>query len=156
MLYLIRHAKALDRDQWLDDDRVRPLSKAGFRQAEAIARQLARKIRRAAGVGPCVLKSSPAIRCVQTLEPLATSLGLRIIKDESLFEGRSIRLPSSSSTRASGRGVLVLCAHGDNIPWLLDRLGVEWAAAGCRKGSTWVLVRDSAGRIRSSEHLAAP
>ena len=42
MLYLVRHAKAGDRTAWKGDDRLRPLSKEGRRQADSLARKLAR------------------------------------------------------------------------------------------------------------------
>ena len=42
MLYLVRHAKAGDRAAWKGDDRLRPLSKEGRRQADSLARLLAR------------------------------------------------------------------------------------------------------------------
>jgi 8-oxo-(d)GTP phosphatase len=40
-IYLIRHAKAGDRDTWLDDDRLRPLSGRGHRQARLLVDLLA-------------------------------------------------------------------------------------------------------------------
>ena len=36
-VFLIRHAKAGDRDSWRDDDRLRPLSGRGHLQARVLA-----------------------------------------------------------------------------------------------------------------------
>ena len=63
-LYLVRHAKAGERRLWEDDDIDRPMSAKGWKQAELLGERLA-----ALDVG--TLLSSPYVRCVQTLEPLA-------------------------------------------------------------------------------------
>ena len=61
---LLRHASAGDRAEWQGDDVVRPLDKRGHKQALALREALlARGVRRSV--------SSPYVRCVQTVEPLA-------------------------------------------------------------------------------------
>ena len=35
-IYLVRHAKAGHRERWTDDDELRPLTKKGVQQAEAL------------------------------------------------------------------------------------------------------------------------
>ena len=78
--YLIRHAKAGDRDAWEQPDVLRPLSRSGERQAEAIADLF--------GDEPIArVHSSPAVRCVQTVHPLAVRLGLLVREEELLQEG---------------------------------------------------------------------
>ena len=73
MLYLVRHAKAGGRQEWRGDDRLRPLSKEGRRQADSLARRLAR-------LTTGDLLSSPYLRCVQTVEPLASVVGKNVAK----------------------------------------------------------------------------
>ena len=73
-LYLVRHAHAGSRSSWEGRDLHRPLSKKGRRQADAIADLLAE-----AGIER--LLSSPARRCVQTLEPLAAQSGTKLRLD---------------------------------------------------------------------------
>jgi 8-oxo-dGTP diphosphatase len=136
VIYLVRHAKAGERRVWEGDDRARPLSKLGWKQSEAIAKRLAAK-------GACSLYSSPYLRCVQTLEPLADRLGLEIHQDERLHEGAAFEpvldLLGEVSTGA------VLCSHGDIIPetiQALARRGMEvQTPPDWRKGSIWVLRR---------------
>ena len=66
-LYLVRHAKAGQRDRWDGPDHLRPLTRAGRAQAQALAAWLANEpISR--------LLSSPYVRCIQTLEPLSQKL----------------------------------------------------------------------------------
>src|SRR5207244_302489 len=67
-VFLVRHAIALGRSDWDGDDIDRPLTKRGERQAVGLVDLLKdHDIRRAC--------SSPAVRCVHTVVPLATKLG---------------------------------------------------------------------------------
>jgi phosphohistidine phosphatase SixA len=141
-LYVIRHAHAGSRSSWPGPDSTRPLSKKGKRQAAGIAEQLA-------DAGITRLVSSPAARCVQTLEPLGEQLGLTVDADGRLLEGASgkdaLGLAGELST-VNGEAAAV-CSHGDVIPELLRTLKHEsdtriddplaWP-----KGSTWVVTWD--------------
>ena len=83
-LYVVRHANAGRRSNWTGDDRTRPLSDRGERQAKGIAAVI--EERRAKGSVPRIL-ASPAIRCLQTVRPLATLAGAEVVEDARLFEG---------------------------------------------------------------------
>jgi phosphohistidine phosphatase SixA/ADP-ribose pyrophosphatase YjhB (NUDIX family) len=149
--YLIRHAKAGDRGDWIGHDRERPLSKAGRRQAKALARMLAdRPVER--------ILSSPAVRCTETVQPLAEQRGLPVETREDLFEGASLPgmlelLDDLRSTPA------VLSGHGDLIPATIEELEARGAdlgtTEGWKKGSTWVLERD-AGLIVRATYVPPP
>lgn len=140
MLYLVRHAKAGSRSGWVGDDQLRPLSNKGRRQAVHLADRLA----------PLVsgdLVSSPSLRCIETLQPLAEHraehLAGAVRADHRLAEGMGFEgalqllgeLPDGS----------VICSHGDVIPDTIDAL----QRRGCRiltepdwrKASVWVLTR---------------
>lgn len=142
MLYLVRHAKAGSRSEWVGDDRDRPLTAAGQRQAVALATRLAPLTHGA-------LVSSPYVRCMQTIEPLAASLGNTVLGDERLAEDTGFvgalallgELPDGS----------VLCSHGDVIPdtiGALERRGCVFAGTpDWRKASVWILHRDAQGTI---------
>jgi phosphohistidine phosphatase SixA len=124
-LLLIRHASAGDADQWQGDDRLRPLDSKGSRQAEALVELLAEfDLHR--------VVSSPYLRCVQTVEPLARSRELEIELDDALGADRLDDVPSVLE-RLRGQDAAV-CTHGD-LPWLGNRP--------FKKGSVWVL--DEAG-----------
>lgn len=135
-LLLIRHAKAMDREQWSGPDVDRPLTVAGVKQAMRLANHWA-----GAGIGRVL--SSPAVRCVETVRPLADALGLAIETDPSLLEGQVIALPEWI-------GVLAVCAHGDNIPMLLQGLGLPGEP--CRKGSVWEVRWRGATPVRAAYH----
>jgi len=136
-LYLMRHAKAGSRAQWRGNDRDRPLSVKGERQANGlVAAFRGRPIDR--------ILSSPAVRCVQTVEPLARDRGLPVEMVPWLFEGTDGS--TLLETIRSLPGPAVLCTHGDAIPKIVlplveDAVPVEGPMV-WKKGSTWVLDRD--------------
>jgi broad specificity phosphatase PhoE len=141
-LLLLRHVHAGDRDAWTGDDRRRPISATGLRQALALVDRYAER--------PVVgIVSSPYTRCVQSVEPLSASRGLLIEEAEELAEGapldvvdRFLRAQARRGERDGGD--VVLCSHGDVIGAVvthLGRAGAElpsptptWA-----KASTWIL-----------------
>ena len=95
-VYVIRHAEAGDRKRWAGPDEARPLSDGGRRQAEHLAELFADQ--------PFVqLVSSPFLRCVQTLEPLADARGLPIDLRDELAEGGPGSTSRSWSSRPKGR-----------------------------------------------------
>jgi 8-oxo-dGTP diphosphatase len=76
VILLVRHASAGDRYKWEGDDNLRPLDERGLRQAEELVELLA-------GYQVKQVVSSPALRCIQTLQPFALRLGLEVeIRDE--------------------------------------------------------------------------
>lgn len=148
-IYLVRHAKAGDRNAWEGDDVKRPLTKSGWRQAEGLLDQLGdRKFRR--------VLTSPYVRCVQTVEPLAKKAGLRIEKADWLAEGAGIE-PIMEFLRQPDATDAVLCTHGDVMQEMVEHLARKGVispsdASQIEKGATWALhVRD--GKIVSAEHL---
>jgi 8-oxo-(d)GTP phosphatase len=81
VILLVRHASAGDRDAWEDDDGLRPLDKRGRRQAEELVQLLS-------GYELDRILSSPAVRCVDTVEPLAHARALDIQLVGELSEAR--------------------------------------------------------------------
>ena len=113
---LLRHASAGHRADWNDDDAGRPLDARGRRQAADLV-----EILRPLGVSRVV--SSPFVRCVQTVEPLAAALGLEVELDERLKEGKGDA--AAELLREDG---VVCCTHGDIVEALVGR-GLKKAAA---------------------------
>lgn len=139
---MVRHAKAGSRSGWQEDERQRPLTAPGWDQARALAARL-----HPLAVGTLV--SSPYLRCVQSLAPLADMLATEVTTDERLAEGNDAReVLGLLAELADGS---VLCSHGDVIPEALDAL----VRRGCLvagepqwgKGSVWVLHRQASGAI---------
>lgn len=132
---LIRHAHAGTRKQWQGDDRLRPLSPKGERQAVALAKVLT-------DFAPARLASSPYVRCVQTLQPYADDHGLKVEEVDELAEGRGAE--ALTLIRASWAERVALCTHGDVIPEVLSALAHQDGLGLGRtrrtaKGSAWLL-----------------
>jgi 8-oxo-dGTP diphosphatase len=150
-LYFVRHAKAGSRSHWEEDDRARPLSKSGSKQAEALVALL----------GPHAISavwSSPYLRCVQTVEPLARARRLAVQETRHLAEGarlkgayRFIEDPELDDA--------VLCTHGDIIQELVDdlirRRIVKASHLELDKGSTWVVEVDDGSPV-GARYIPAP
>ena len=150
-VYLIRHAKAGSRSEWVEDDMSRPLSKTGWRQAHKIALKFAKR-------PPTALISSPYLRCVQTLQPLAEANALEVVVDERLTEGAAFE-PVLAMLGELPDGA-VLCSHGDVVPdtiAALQRRGCRInGAADWRKATVWKLDRNSAGDVISAKVWPPP
>ena len=137
MILLVRHGVAIARHSWSGPDDKRPLNGRGQRQAARLPDQLKRRpIDR--------ILSSPAVRCLGTIEPLAEARGLKVAKSAPLREGNGRRaLQLVLSLAAAPPAGIVLCTHGDVIDEVLAGLADEgWSLPGkllSAKGSTWVL-----------------
>jgi 8-oxo-dGTP diphosphatase len=133
--YVVRHAKAGSRSHWTGDDRIRPLNKKGFKQAERLVSVLE-------PFPISAIFSSPFLRCVQTVEPLARAHRITIKETQSLAEGHGLK----GAMQLLGDPNLdhaVLSTHGD-IVWelveeLVKRRVVKAGEGGFEKGSTWVV-----------------
>ena len=138
IVYLFRHARAGNREDWDGDDRLRPLDKRGRRQAEALVDQLAgRELR--------LILSSPYVRCVESVEPLARRRVLEVERDDALAEGAGAAAAFDLFGRSEGP--LVACVHGD--------LAFELLGAKLKKGATAVLELDGDG-LEVRERLDPP
>ena len=144
-LFLVRHAKAGERRGWNGDDRERPLSKRGHKQAKGL-------IRAFAGEPIDRLLTSPYSRCVQTLEPIAKNRGLAIEERAELEEhipiGSAVDLVKSLAGTSA-----VLCSHGDVIPGLIGILKEEGLEVNgptdTKKGSVWVIATKGTKLLRA-------
>src|ERR1700736_3040270 len=134
-IYVVRHAKAGDRAEWEGDDRLRPLTKSGHRQAEELAAWLKKEPIDA-------ILSSPFVRCLQTLEPLAEQRKLPSYARKDLRAGSGGESLLRLAKEFKGRNV-VLCTHGDLVDELLESLIakglVPRAGVQLEKGSKWIL-----------------
>jgi 8-oxo-dGTP diphosphatase len=128
-LIVLRHAKALSRDDWDGPDAARPLSPRGRKQADAIVGPL-----RSFGVRRIV--SSDAVRCVATVEPLAKALRRDIrttpLISQDAWEDGTTDARTVIGKRVRARKPAVICSHGPVLPDLLNELAL---ATGTLRGS---------------------
>jgi 8-oxo-(d)GTP phosphatase len=168
---LLRHAAAGSKSDWQGNDLARPLDPRGAAAAESIAQLLS-------CFGPCRVVTSVAERCVATVRPYAALIGAQI-ELEPLFtvsqQGRGraavdgaaadravmdrAAADRAAAIAADGRPV-VICAHRENLPLLLDA-----ACAGLRaarpedpplpKGGFWVLHSWDGKMVSAEQHHPA-
>ena len=135
-VYLIRHAKAKNRVKWKQSDQLRPLTKAGFEEAKALPALYE-------GQPFTRLLTSPYVRCVQTLEPLAQALDLPLELAEELGEGAPVGEALELMLSLAHDGPAAVCTHADVMMDAVEEL----IAAGVRldgplefkKAATWIL-----------------
>jgi 8-oxo-dGTP diphosphatase len=136
VIYLVRHAKAGERREWVGNDVERPLSNAGWKQSEALTERLMKK-------RPGELISSPYLRCIQTLEPLALALDRPVRIEDRLNEGAPFE--GALELLLEVEDGAVLCSHGDVIPETMNALirrGLELKSRpDWRKATVWILKR---------------
>ena len=135
-IHLIRHAKAKNRLTWEEPDHLRPLTKRGRREALAIAARL--------GDEPLSrLVSSPSVRCLQTLEPLALALDPPIETTDVLAEGADGESAADLLLSLAGKDPIACCTHGDVVFEVVDLVASSGVPLdGPRSApvaSTWIL-----------------
>jgi len=133
--YLVRHADTDTRKKWKKNTDRRPLSKRGKRQARDLTDHLTR-------LPISEVRSGKALRCRQTVEDLATTIGVKLNTDKALSEGA--RLKSLHLDLADLRSeTAVLSTHGDLVQAYIESLhadgvplqgGRKW-----QKASVWQL-----------------
>jgi 8-oxo-dGTP diphosphatase len=119
-LLFVRHGHAGTKEGWDGDDRLRPLDARGLRQAKHLLAVLS-------PFRPTAILSSPYLRCLQTVEPLATKRGLSVDEDEDLVPNAALKAVAlvRRVSQPGSRNRLVLCTHGEVIGDVLATLTRE-------------------------------
>ncbi len=115
-LIILRHAKALDRGDWDDQDSLRVLSEKGFLQAEQLVNHLEPfKIEE--------IYSSDFTRCVQTVTQLAQARGITIVEstqiNEEIFEEDPEKSITFTNALKQDQKDILICSHNPVIPTIL-------------------------------------
>jgi len=150
-VYMVRHARAGEKRRWGRRDSERPLDETGREQALVLAfeRRLTPLTR---------IISSERVRCLQTVEPLAAGLKMRVEIDPRLNLDAGTDDALELLRELAGEAV-VISSHREVIGALMRRLAsqdiersgpLRWSMA-----STWTL-QLSGGRVRSAEYQPPP
>jgi 8-oxo-dGTP diphosphatase len=146
-ILLVRHAVAMRRRDWSKPDLVRPLTPRGYAQAEALVDLLS-------PFGVDRILSSPFVRCIETVSPLAAKLALPVEEVASLGEGQGASaapLIEKLDARAP-----VISTHGDVLPELFFALApdaeIDEDDFPCAKGSVWMISDDR----RTARYIPPP
>jgi 8-oxo-(d)GTP phosphatase len=148
---ILRHADALEKRDWQDDDLLRPLDEEGRAQAQRLDDVLT-------CYGPTRVISSATARCLETVLPYASRTGSEVRTDWAVTVGAS-KAPGDRIAEFLADGVPVLiCTHGELVPELVSRACEELGASPPEdprlpKCGFWVFqVAD--GALASTEHHA--
>lgn len=126
---LIPHLDAGDRTRWTGVQNARPLTELGRAQAAAVCGAIA-------DAGPVdALYSSPAVRCTQSLDPLAERFRLTVqampeLIEKMFGEDRDVLAARGYAALQTIREAhpdarLAACSHGDLIPAVARHLAAE-------------------------------
>lgn len=161
-----RHARAGDRKLWSGPDATRPLDEPGRSRALRLATILS-------VFAPSQLISATPVRCRETLEPLATTLGKTVVIDQRWDDAtwrRAARPAARAIAEVANSPVnTVVCSQGDTIPGVLAELAHDRATKSARasvrrssnsdnvprskKGSFWVLSFNE-GELVAADYVA--
>ncbi len=118
-LVLLRHAKAVKRTEWDGDDGDRPLDVYGQTQAKRLLPTFL-------PFAISEIHSSDAIRCMETIEPMARALDLKTVVAADLSEYRheshkEAAVDYAQALMESGNSTII-CSHNPILPKLLKKL----------------------------------
>ena len=126
-LVILRHGKAVARDDWHGKDARRPLQQRGKEQAKAVVGALS-----AFGVRKIV--SSTAERCVKTVAPLAKSLGRRVVETDLIaqdaWEAGTADVGEVVRRRVRSGKPALLCSHRPVLPAIVRELALATGTTG--------------------------
>ncbi len=155
-LILLRHGKALSPNEWSGDDGDRPLDSLGQRQAKRLlSSYLPYQVEE--------IHSSDAMRCIETVEPLARALKINIVISEELGEYRHFSNKDSAFEYAqdvieNGNATLI-CSHNPILPMVVRKLigkkTFKELDARLNPGEAWIL-HHREGEVIAIDWMPAP
>jgi phosphohistidine phosphatase len=118
-LFFLRHGKALSRDEWREDDGLRPLTPQGEREVRAVGARLADM-----GQRPESIVSSPLARARRTAELVAEALGMTgaVVLDERLAPGFDRAALSGVVADRGPAGSLMVVGHEPDFSAVIGEL----------------------------------
>lgn len=153
VVVLVRHARAGKRSQWDGDDDLRPLERAGHKQAQALAESIAY-------FAPQRVLTAEPVRCRQTVQPLASSLGLDVETEPAFSDLNYVNAPLATEAALLGLAkpgqVSVVCSQGTTIPGLLAHLTPFVDNVDTKKAEWWVLSFVDGVAVAADRYAAPP
>jgi 8-oxo-dGTP diphosphatase len=134
MPLLVRHAWAGDSALWVGDDRARPLDEDGVKRAAELVELMRER-------GVTRVLTSPYLRCVQTVEPLARALNLPLEYRHELGDDSTVA-EALPLLRELSREPAVFCVHGELVEQLLGEELAKGEVAAVEVTGDGVVVRE--------------
>ena len=141
-LILLRHGKALARSEWPGDDDDRPLDSLGQNQA-------VRMLSVFQSYNLAEIHTSDAIRCYDTVAPMAKSLNLKLVVSgnlsESTFKKDKEKVFDYAKELVKNEKSTLLCSHNPILPKLLNKISkkneLEADVEKLQPADAWILHR---------------
>jgi 8-oxo-dGTP diphosphatase len=139
-LIMLRHGKALAREEWLGGDEDRPLDQRGSLQAKRMI-----SIYQAFNIEKVI--TSDAIRCYDTVEPLTKALDLKLkvekdISEQSWKRDKELAIEFAKEIIKDERTILV-CSHNPVLPRMLEKLtkkiDFDYPDNKLQPGEAWII-----------------
>ncbi len=155
-LILLRHGKAIAREEWEGDDGDRPLAQLGQQQAK---RMLATYL----PYGINEIHTSDAVRCYETVVPMARSLKLDTIYWSELSE-YAFEKDKKASVRVvqeiiESEARAIVCGHNPVLPGMVAKFigkkSFKQLDHGLMPGESWIL-HHREGEIVAIDWMPAP
>jgi 8-oxo-dGTP diphosphatase len=163
-IVLVRHASARNKKAWQNaghpDDLTRPLTPLGQVQAKLLGQILS-------CFGPARVISSPAERCLATVEPYAAMTGgvvepapaLAPPPDDQVLEEADPAVVAAArelvTALVTAGEPVVICAHRENLPamlrWICESLGAPVPAGPPMRKGAFRALHVAGGRLISAE-----
>ena len=137
---MLRHAKALDRSEWLSEDDDRPLQNIGQLQAK-------RMLSLYQAFGLQEIHTSDAVRCLDTVTAMAQALDIiPIIKEdlsEYTFKKNKDKAIDYAKDLIKKNKQVVLCSHNPVLPRMMEKLtkkiDFDYPDNKLQPGEAWIL-----------------
>lgn len=143
-LVILRHAKTYTRGRWHGEEDARPLTVAGANTAKRLARTIG-----AFGVEKMV--SSPAARCVATIQPFTDLAGITPDLDDRLQEGvKASHVRKAVQPLLTKKKPVAICSHRPTLPAIFEAVGVD--PVELEPGEAFV-VHHHNGTVIATEHV---
>ncbi len=115
----LRHGKAVPPAGWDGPDATRPLLHRGLEQSRSVAPAIA-------AWAPVKLMSSPAVRCLSTIDPVSVLTGLPVKLSKNIgqdaYEEGTAKVRKVVRNRIAKREAVVLCSHGPVLPEIVEEV----------------------------------
>lgn len=116
-ILVLRHGTAVSPSVWDGEDAARPLLHRGVEEAQNVTQSLA-------AWAPTKLMSSPAVRCLSTIEPVSTFLDVPVKTvaglSQDAHEDGTATVAKIMQKRLARKRPVLICSHGPVIPEILD------------------------------------
>ena len=116
---IARHARAVKRSAWQQDDFARPITAGGLKRAHQLVGLFS-------AFGVRYIESSPAARCMATVQPYAQAIRKKISTYRALTESEHARQPVDAAqtliVTLAKPGNRVVCVHRPTLPTLMTMM----------------------------------